>query len=277
MANSVFEYETELQLQDYVIENFSSFFSFNYIGRERWVNGKYVDIIGEDDETLYIIELKRFAATRETVKQVQSYINFFKYSKKKIKGIVMAPEVYKIDPFLKYGDDNNIEIMLIPNVRCTGSKLSKQQQSSVKYGNRHTMYISANVSQMLYELANGRTILQIADMAVNELSVISETDLMGRIKKERLWNRAATSLTISTETSNKLTSITPRNIAKRQVMELAIYELYKAKYKDILTLFNKDINAWYGQEAFGDWRVSKYNYKTQKALVRAIDKGTLRF
>ena len=84
-------------LQDHVINNFNKYFAFKYVAREVKFakNSEHrIDILGEDDQNLYIIELKVNKIYPRHLKQIRFYLE--KYQEelnpvKAIKGILAAP------------------------------------------------------------------------------------------------------------------------------------------------------------------------------------------
>jgi len=68
---------------------------FRPITAERPVEPGFIDILGVDAEnTLTVVEIKRNAATREAVLQLQKYIDVLKTEEgRKIRGILVAPEL----------------------------------------------------------------------------------------------------------------------------------------------------------------------------------------
>ena len=84
-------------LQDHVIDNFNKYFAFAYAAREvKFLkNSEHrIDILGEDDQNLYIIELKVNKIYPRHLKQIRFYLE--KYQEeinpaKAIKGIMAAP------------------------------------------------------------------------------------------------------------------------------------------------------------------------------------------
>ena len=274
MVNEVFEYKTEKELQDYIINNFSKFFPFSYKCREECRGGKFIDIVGEDDVFNYLIETKRFIATPETVKQLEFYLDHY-YSAKQLRGIILAPELHGLDVAKTYGKNDNIEILCPTNIRCTANPINKSYQKSFKYGTRRSMYVSPQYANMLQELTDNITLLKLTELAVARLTDIPQSVLLRKIKESKTRGKVSVALTISTATSANIDNYVSEGATKRQVLEMAILFLYESRYKGFL--INCINNNWYVQEAFGNWRTSKYSYKTQKAVIRAIDKGTLRF
>jgi hypothetical protein len=117
---NVFKYTLEKELHEYIISNFNSLFDFEFVAHEYRINGGIIDIVGTDNETVYIIEVKREHATIASIKQLQSYISNF-VSDKIVKGIVAAPKIDKTIDLNALPD--NISIFAIPNVECGKSRI----------------------------------------------------------------------------------------------------------------------------------------------------------
>lgn len=121
----MFSYKTEKDLKGFVIENFSHFFEFDFLGEERQLNSgcsKRIDLLGADKDSVYIIELKRNIARQSTVKQLDTYLKNFDSSKNRI-GIILAPKFAK-----------NIDLTGYENIRL-------QQIDNAQYINEHTLNI----------------------------------------------------------------------------------------------------------------------------------------
>ena len=127
----MFIYTTERELQDHIIENFSLFFDFRYVDKEhRLEDGSEVDIIGEDDKSIYLIELKRSSGDGESVRQVRHYVDIFNPSSKSIVGIVAAPEIKK-SAILELKSNEKIRLMELKNVKC---KLDSGLKNRSRFG-----------------------------------------------------------------------------------------------------------------------------------------------
>jgi len=111
----VFNFTLEKELQDFIISNFNRYFSFSYVCQELTVECGRIDLIGEDEDNVYIIELKRDIITKTAVKQLDNYMDYYKTTKNII-GIATAPEISDgIDLSLF---KNNIRLQCIDGVHC---------------------------------------------------------------------------------------------------------------------------------------------------------------
>ena len=110
----------EAELRNHIIENFDTYFDFEFVQSEFRINKSRIDILGQDKETVYLIEIKRDAINLQTIEQLSSYIELAKqnFPSKKIKGIAIAPnianEVYK--DLYQNKIPQEIEIKAIDNV-----------------------------------------------------------------------------------------------------------------------------------------------------------------
>ena len=100
-------YKVEKELHSFIVDNFSNYFDFKYIKSEVLLPVGRVDILGEDDTTVYVIEIKRDCVNKAAITQVTGYIPQVEllYPNKKVVGIVVAPVVEKgaadINPDIK--------------------------------------------------------------------------------------------------------------------------------------------------------------------------------
>lgn len=111
----MFTYKKEQELQNYLVENFDRYFDFSYIASEVRVVGGSIDLLGEDEENVYLVELKRKEVNNASVKQLARYMKEYK-SNKKIKGIVAAPSFSE-----KLNRDlipHDIQVMKLEGVEC---------------------------------------------------------------------------------------------------------------------------------------------------------------
>lgn len=90
----MFEYRYEKELVDFLVLNFEEYFDFKFIGREIHVKSGYIDLLGEDDDTVYIIEIKKRMINLESLEQAIRYRDSFETKKQK-KIVVAAPEIEK--------------------------------------------------------------------------------------------------------------------------------------------------------------------------------------
>jgi len=97
----IFYFDTERELQDYIINHFNMFFPFRFISQNIPLNStnkrncNTIDIIGQDDNTTYIIELKRDIILPSTMKQLKNYVAQYQslFPTEKVVGIAAAPEI----------------------------------------------------------------------------------------------------------------------------------------------------------------------------------------
>lgn len=91
----MFTYTKEKQLHRFIVNNFSRYFDFEYRSSELVIDGGRIDIIGMDNDTIYVIEIKRDFITNSTLQQLMSYIPTMNtlYPDKNIKGIAVAPKI----------------------------------------------------------------------------------------------------------------------------------------------------------------------------------------
>lgn len=120
----MFKFTLESDLVDYLIENFSQYFNCEYMGREVRIKHLAVDIIGETDNIIALIEVKRDYINANTVKQLAKYMEQYE-TDKDIVGIAVAP---KIDPACNsitipenmiLREINDVEYVKNPNNRIT--------------------------------------------------------------------------------------------------------------------------------------------------------------
>src|SRR5690606_11431558 len=90
-------YTKERDLHNFIIDNFESFFDFQFISSEFVVNGGRVDIIGTDENTIYVIELKRDFISHKTIEQISKYLPEIRLLNpdKEVLGIAVAPSLEK--------------------------------------------------------------------------------------------------------------------------------------------------------------------------------------
>lgn len=91
----MFTYSKEKELHEHIVEHFNDYFDFHYISSEFIVKGGRVDILGKNDNTIYIVELKRDYITNSTISQLVNYI----------------PEIQKLNP-----DKNIVGIAVAPKL-----------------------------------------------------------------------------------------------------------------------------------------------------------------
>jgi DNA-binding XRE family transcriptional regulator len=85
-------YSSEDELRDILIADCEMQLGFKFKYKEYNIDGFRIDIIGEDNDFIYIVELKRENADLRTLRQVNNYISAYKrYSEKPIIGMIVAP------------------------------------------------------------------------------------------------------------------------------------------------------------------------------------------
>ena len=113
----MFTYKTEKELHEYLVKHFDDYFDFNYISSEFIITGGRVDILGKDDNTIYVVELKRDFVTNATIEQLSNYIPEIQSLNpdKVVLGIAVAP---KIDDKVNINSlPSNITIKTLDNVK----------------------------------------------------------------------------------------------------------------------------------------------------------------
>lgn len=93
----MFTYKTELELHNHILDNFNSFFPYTLLANEYELQKGRVDFLAEDEENLYIIEIKKDFINRATINQLKKYMNSLKEMNpnKNIIGIASAPTFKK--------------------------------------------------------------------------------------------------------------------------------------------------------------------------------------
>ena len=116
----MFKYVTESELHDYLVDNFHLYFDFPLKANEYQLSKGRVDFLGDDSETLYVIELKKEIINKHTINQLKRYMKTMSidFPNRKIKGIATAPEVASTLDVSALPD--NIEIKLLDNVYYHG-------------------------------------------------------------------------------------------------------------------------------------------------------------
>lgn len=135
----------EKELQKHLIENFDKYFNFKFIASEFVLpNKKRIDLLGEDDYNVYIIELK-CCADSKAIYQLLDYMNLYKkiaIDDKNIVGIVAAP-IIKEQAYETIQDiSSNIELMVLDDLIKTGHR------------EKYTTTLSTEVIIMLKALAS---------------------------------------------------------------------------------------------------------------------------
>lgn len=113
----MFTYKTEKELHEYLVKHFNDFFDFDYISSEFIITSGRIDILGKDDNTIYVVELKRDFVTNATIEQLSNYIPEIQSLNpdKVVLGIAVAP---KIDDKVNIDSlPSNITIKTLDNVK----------------------------------------------------------------------------------------------------------------------------------------------------------------
>lgn len=110
----MFTYKKEKDLHNFIVDNFSYYFDFDYLKSEVLIPKGRIDILGEDETTIYVVEIKRDIIDKFAIRQVSDYIPQVKelYPDKKVVGIAIAPEIDSKASEI----DTNIKIVKIDNV-----------------------------------------------------------------------------------------------------------------------------------------------------------------
>jgi len=135
-----FHYLHERQLRNYLIRNFSEVFGeIEYLMHETMLNGCEPDIIGNNNGTVCIIEIKNIA-TSDIFPQLKQYNNLnksnagshFKYREKykdKFKVILVAPIVD--NETMMFCKENDIEVKILDNVVYCGQNFDYINKTKV--------------------------------------------------------------------------------------------------------------------------------------------------
>jgi RecB family endonuclease NucS len=90
------KFRTENELRDYIAENFSQFFPFKFLGKELPVGRKAADLMGEDYEAVYIIEIKNGPIGNAAFAQIKRYMETYRtITSKLVRGILMGSSIKK--------------------------------------------------------------------------------------------------------------------------------------------------------------------------------------
>lgn len=114
----MFKFKLEEELQNHILENFGDFYEFDLIGNEITIENGRIDILGKDNDNIYVVELKRAEITVESIEQVSSYLPYVqeRHPNKNIIGIVSAPNINRKVDLSKIPD--NIRLKILKNVQC---------------------------------------------------------------------------------------------------------------------------------------------------------------
>lgn len=141
----MFVYTKEKQLHEFLIDNFNQYFDFTYSGSEVVIPNGRIDLLGEDQSHIYVIEIKRDEVNEFTISQLSSYLPFVRelYPDKKVIGIATAPKVNKKMKLFEL--PSNVIIKTLNGVKCDESKITKIN------GLRNRKVLSNAVDYELYE------------------------------------------------------------------------------------------------------------------------------
>lgn len=161
----MFKYEFEDELQEYIIKNFNQYFPFMFVANEVSVSSfnKRIDLLGEDENNVYIIELKRDVINNKAIKQLKKYLSLYKTNKNKI-GIAAALRIL-----------NDVQI----NENIFTLKLD-----NVKYLKRPLKRIKLNIDKDLLHKVKIKAIQE--NKNVNE---ILEEQIQNYLEEELKWKK----------------------------------------------------------------------------------------
>jgi predicted XRE-type DNA-binding protein len=88
-------FSSEEELRDYLSKNLEEYFGFHFVAKEYRINNSYrADILGEDENHLYIIELKKINADMSAFHQIKKYVAALqKLKNKTVIGYLSAPKI----------------------------------------------------------------------------------------------------------------------------------------------------------------------------------------
>lgn len=120
-TENMITFKSEEWLEDHIIKNFNNFFPFKFKARQVvLLNSRgydEIDIIGEDDKNVYIIELKRDYVRRKDIDQVIRYVKRYKSeTSKNVIGYIVSP--YFTNRVRLYAENNNIIVYELHNYIC---------------------------------------------------------------------------------------------------------------------------------------------------------------
>ena len=116
----MFAYQTELELHNYLLENFNEYFPYKLIANEYELTKGRVDFLAEDNENIYVIELKKEFVNKATLNQLTTYMTILKeeFQNKNIVGIAIAPK--RKNHINDMEIPKNIRIQLLDGVNYVG-------------------------------------------------------------------------------------------------------------------------------------------------------------
>jgi len=122
----MFVYTKEKELHKFLVDNFDKHFDFSYINSEVVTPAGRIDILGEDENNIYVIEIKRDEVNEFTIMQLVSYLPHIKkmYPDKNVIGIATAPKVDKKLSLFELPD--GVLVKLLKGVKCDESKITKR-------------------------------------------------------------------------------------------------------------------------------------------------------
>lgn len=154
----MFIYSMEKELHQYIVDNFTDFFDFNYSFSEFTVASGRIDIIGKKDDVIYVVELKMDIVNEKTIEQLSRYLMDVQYLSpgQEVIGIAAAPDIkdgLEI-PF------SNIELMKLDNVELNSRAIKRPV----------TFTIDGDIIDRLRALSKETHIPQtkLANMAIDE-------------------------------------------------------------------------------------------------------------
>ena len=160
----IFKFVYEEELKKYLKDNFEKLFGFSFVAEELSVITGKVDLVGEDNENIYLIEIKRDYVTKETIKQLQKYVDAYD-SDKKVIGIAVAPKV-KRDIVVS----DNIIVMSLENI-------AKNDIGKINIGIDNELFRKIKIKATM----NNRTLTKEIEIALKKHTADIELDKL--IKK----------------------------------------------------------------------------------------------
>ena len=153
----MFEYKRESELRDFLCQNMEQYFGCKLTHKELSLSGWRIDIVGETDDTIFLIELKRNFITKSTITQLKKYLKRYKkdvVTNKKVVGIAAAP-------FIKIRRKNipkYIEVKTLKNVKDISEYANKSMVElyldplNVRKIKGHAFLLGTTVSQIVDKL-----------------------------------------------------------------------------------------------------------------------------
>lgn len=116
----------EVWLQSHIIKHFKEYFNFDFVGEEiRLVEprGERADMVGEDENYIYVIELKLRRILDRHLPKLKKYMLLYekKFNPiKPVKGVFTAPEC-TLTALIKIQNDPELEFVMLDDVVAEGS------------------------------------------------------------------------------------------------------------------------------------------------------------